>query len=99
MLRHAVRPLLALLSLLALTAPGGAVRAAEPSDVWEPAGPIATSAGMTAVATDPDDPKVVWLGSATTVWVSDDEGQTFHLVLQLSRASGLVRDTGSQPIE
>lgn len=67
--------------------------------VWEPAGPIATSSGMTAVATDPDDPKVVWLGSASSVWVSDDEGQNFHLVLQLSRSSGLVRETGSQPVE
>lgn len=67
--------------------------------VWEPAGPVSTSAGMSAVATDPDDPKIVWIGSATSVWVSDDEGQTFHLVLQLSRASGLVRETGSQPTE
>lgn len=66
---------------------------------WEPAGPIATSTGMTAVATDPDDPKVVWLGSASSVWVSDDDGQTFHLVLQLSRSSGLVRETGSAPVE
>ena len=84
MLRHAVRPFIAVLSVLAPGAIGGAVHAAEPSEVCEPAGPIATSAGMTAVATDPDDPKVVWLGSATTLWVSDDEGQTFHLVLQLS---------------
>jgi len=76
----------------------GAARAADPQ-VWEPAGPIATSVGMTAVATDPDNPKVVWLGSATTVWVSEDEGKTFHLVLQLARAAGLVRDTGSQPTE
>jgi len=67
--------------------------------VWEPAGPISTSAGMTAVATDPDAAKIVWIGSATTVWVSDDEGQTFHLVLQLSRASGLLRETGSQPAQ
>ena len=72
---------------------------ARTATVWEPAGPVSTSAGMTAVATDPDHPKVLWLGSATTVWVSDDEGQTFHLVLQLSRASGLLRETGSQPAE
>lgn len=93
MVRHAVTSLFAVLALTV------SARAEEAAEIWQPAGPIATSAGMSAVATDPDDPKVVWLGSASTVWVSEDEGQTFRLVLQLSRASGLLRETGSLPVE
>jgi len=84
---------------LALSAP---VWAAEPgpattraSDlVWEPIGPVTTSAGMTAVATDPEDTRVIWVGSATSVWVSEDGGTSWNLVLQLSRASGLAREAG-----
>lgn len=93
MVRLAVPSLCTLLVALA----AGAVPArAEPAgEVWEPAGPVSTSTGMTAVASDPDNPKVVWIGSATTVWVSDDEGASFSLVLQLSRASGMVRENGT----
>jgi len=85
--------------VVALAAVAVPARAARITEVWEPAGPVSTSVGMSAVATDPDNPKVVWLGSATTVWVSEDEGANFTLVLQLSRVSGLTRDTGSQPVE
>jgi len=89
-----------LCTLLVALAAGAVPARAEPvGEVWEPAGPVSTSAGMTAVASDPDNPKVVWIGSATTVWVSDDEGASFSVVLQLSRASGMVRDTGSEPAE
>lgn len=94
---HVVRVALLVLTGLGVTA--WCRSEARAQLAWEPAGPIATSAGMTAVATDPDDPKVVWLGSASSVWVSDDDGQTFHLVMQLSRSSGLIRETGSQPVE
>ncbi len=85
--------------VLALAAVVVPARAERVNEVWEPVGPVSTSAGMSAVATDPDNPKLVWLGSATTVWVSEDEGASFNLVLQLSRASGLIRDTGSAPVE
>jgi ligand-binding sensor domain-containing protein len=94
-----VNPKALILACLALLAVGSAATSSYAQLAWEPAGPVSTSAGMTAVATDPDDPKVIWLGSASSVWVSEDDGQTFHLALQLSRASGLVRETGSQPID
>lgn len=67
--------------------------------VWEPIGPTTTSAGMTAVLTDPEDARVVWVGSLTSVWVSEDSGATWNLVLQLSRASGIVRENGEEPVE
>jgi hypothetical protein len=71
---------------------GGSARAQLSGQViWETGGPVATSSGMTAVVADPDLPKVAWIASATSVWVTDDEGQSFSLVLQLSRSSGLVR--------
>jgi hypothetical protein len=94
--RH--RFLLAII-VLASAAMVGVTSPVARAQTWEPAGPVATSSGMTAVATDPDNPKVVWLGSATSLWVSEDEGQSFHLVLQMSRLSGQVRETGSQPID
>jgi len=94
-----VNPKALLVACLALFTVGSTVTSARAQLAWEPVGPISTSVGMTAVATDPDDPKVIWLGSASSVWVSDDDGQSFNLVLQLSRASGLVRETGSQPID
>lgn len=73
-----------------------ATHAQGPNEVWEPAGPVSTSQGMTAVATDPEHPGVVWIGSASSVWVSEDDGQTFDLVLQLSRTAG-VREDNSDP--
>ncbi|MFT7579766.1 MAG: hypothetical protein ACI9MR_001432 [Myxococcota bacterium] len=58
---------------------------------WEPIGPVPTSVGFTAVASDPQDPRVVWIAGASSVWVSDDGGDTFSLVLQLSRAASVER--------
>ena len=62
---------------------------------WEPIGPVAGAGGMTAIATDPSNPKVLWIAGPTSVWVSEDGGATVRLVLQLSRAAGLGRATGS----
>jgi hypothetical protein len=62
---------------------------------WEPIGPVAGSGGMTAIATDPSSPRVLWIAGPTSVWVSEDGGATVRLVLQLSRAAGLGRATGS----
>lgn len=62
---------------------------------WEPIGPVAGAGGMTAIATDPSNAKVLWIAAPTSVWVSEDGGATVRLVLQLSRAAGLGRATGS----
>lgn len=62
--------------------------------VWEPVGPITSAVGFTAIATDPEDSRVIWVGGASSVWVSEDAGASWHLVLQLSRAAGLGRETG-----
>lgn len=90
---------LAVSSLLIIAAhlvSGSPTHAQGPGEVWEPAGPVSTSQGMTAVATDPELPGVVWIGSASSVWVSEDDGQTFDLVLQLSRTAG-VREDNTDP--
>ena len=63
--------------------------------VWEPVGPVPPSAGMTAVASDPVDPAIFWIASPSSVWVSDDGGESFSLVLQLSRANAIARETGA----
>lgn len=63
--------------------------------VWEPVGPVPMGDGMTAVESDPDDPNVFWIASASSVWVSDDGGESFRLVLQLSRATAIGRETGA----
>jgi|GEM_PF-3283831 len=36
--------------------------------------------GLTAVAVDPDDPKTVWVAGGGTIWVTDDEGDTWAVV-------------------
>ncbi len=53
-----------------------------------------SSVGMTAVASDPMDPRVLWMASGSSVWVSDDAGDTFSLVLQMSRAAAITREVG-----
>jgi len=96
MTRLAPVALALLVPLAALTsAPLGARAAAPRKDlVWEPIGPVATASGFTSVATDPEDSRVVWVGGTTSVWVSEDAGQTWNLVLHLARSSGLARETG-----
>ncbi|TNF38347.1 MAG: hypothetical protein EP329_00655 [Deltaproteobacteria bacterium] len=74
-----------------LLAGGGAAHA---ELVWEPIGPVPGTAGMTAVVSDPVDPQILWIASNSSVWVSDDAGDTFSLVLQLSRATAIERNTG-----
>ena len=72
----------------------GGASAARAELVWEPVGPVPRSAGMTAVASDPGDARIVWIASSSSVWVSDDAGDSFTLVLQLSRSTGIERETG-----
>ena len=93
MVRLAVASLMIFAAHL-LSVPQGHAQGA--GEVWEPAGPVSTSQGMTAVASDPEHPGVVWIGSASSVWVSEDDGQTFDLVLQLSRTAG-VREDNTDP--
>jgi len=61
---------------------------------WDPVGPVPSTAGMSAVVSDPVDPQILWIASSSSVWVSDDAGDTFSLVLQLSRATAIERNTG-----
>jgi hypothetical protein len=71
-----------IVTLLAMAAPAPEARAAL---VWDPAGPtVRLSVGMTAVLVDPTDPRIVWVGGDSSVWVSDDEGETWSLVLEMS---------------
>jgi len=80
----------------------GALLLATPASgqlAWEPIGPVAGSTGMTAVASDPADPRVLWVAGATSIWVSDDSGETFSLVLQLARVTGTVRELGAGEVE
>lgn len=62
--------------------------------VWQTVGPVPSTVGFTAVASDPANPQVVWIGGGASVWVSDSGGEHFALLLQLSRLSGSVRETG-----
>ncbi len=62
---------------------------------WEPMGPVPTSAGMTAVVSDPEDSRILWIASNASVWVSDDSGESFNLVLQLSRSAASTRLVGA----
>ena len=85
-------------AVLAIAALGicwlGATGAARAELVWEPVGPVPGTAGMGAVVSDPDDPRILWIASSSSVWVSDDAGDSFALVLQLSRATAIERETG-----
>jgi hypothetical protein len=72
----------------------GAPGSARAELVWEPVGPVPSTAGMTAVVSDPGDPQILWIASSSSVWVSDDAGDSFALVLQLSRATAIERESG-----
>lgn len=61
---------------------------------WEPMGPVPSSGGMTAIVSDPDDSRILWMASSASVWVSDDSGESFNLVLQLSRSAASTRLIG-----
>jgi hypothetical protein len=65
--------------------------------VWQQAGPPGAGDGLSAIAVDQDDPNVVYFAGASTVWVSDDGGETFNIVVQLGRA--LTRRTASSDSE
>ncbi len=64
---------------------------------WDPFGPVGNTDGLTAIAVDPDDPRVYWLAGTSSVWVTDDGGDTWSLVLHLSRSAGSSR--ASNPLE
>lgn len=65
--------------------------------MWQQAGPPGAGDGLSAIAVDQDDPNVVYFAGASTVWVSDDGGETFNIVVQLGRA--LTRRTTSDDSE
>ncbi len=72
--------------------------------VWEQSGPAAAEA-LTAVTTDPGDPRVVWVAGGRNVWVSDDAGDSWNLVLLIAQGTrerveevddGLALDDGDR---
>ncbi len=83
-----------LLTGVALSTLAGSAPPARADLVWEPVGPVPASVGMTAAASDPMDPRVLWMASGSSVWVSDDAGDSFSLVLQTSRAAAITREVG-----
>ena len=54
--------------------------------VWQESGPPGTGEGLSALLVDDDDPSVVYFAGGSTVWVSDDGGDTFTIVVQLGRS-------------
>jgi hypothetical protein len=64
---------------------------------WEPFGPVGNTDGFTAIAVDPANPKRFWIAGSSSVWVTDDAGETFSLVLHMSRSAGSSR--ASNPLE
>jgi hypothetical protein len=74
------------LGALAMVAAGlpGALRA---ELVWLRAAAVEAGArGLSAVATDPEDARVVWVAGGGRVFVSDDAGETWQIVLDLGRS-------------
>ena len=64
---------------------------------WDPFGPVGNTDGFTAIALDPTDPRVFWIAGSSSVWVTDDAGDTFTVVLHMSRSAGSGR--ASNPLE
>ncbi len=84
--------------VLGLWGPLSAAPAARAALVWDRVGPAVRGEGLTAVTTDPDDSSVAWVAGGGSVWVTDDAGATWSLVLTLPgrvgrRAGG---DTGDE---
>ena len=52
--------------------------------VWDQVGPANAAEGLSSLEFDPADPQILWVGGSGRVWVSDDGGTTFHLVLQIT---------------
>lgn len=76
-----------LTAALAVLLVGGAPREGFARLGWEPVTVVGARAGLTAVAVDPDDPRIVWVAGSGGVWVSDDAGDSWQLVLQLLQRS------------
>jgi len=55
-------------------------------------GPAVRGEGLTAVVADPDDPSVAWVAGDGGVWVTDDAGATWSLVLTLPGRVGRRAD-------
>ncbi len=54
--------------------------------VWQQAGPPGAGEGLSALAIDKDNPDLIYFAGNSTVWVSDDGGETFNIVVQLARS-------------
>ncbi len=51
--------------------------------IWDRASPTGDRGALLALATDAQDPNLVWVASDSRVWVSDDGGLAWYLVAQV----------------
>ncbi len=51
--------------------------------IWDRVTLSGARGGLTAVVVDPADPQIVWVAGGGSVWVSDDEGDTWSLAAHL----------------
>ena len=54
--------------------------------VWQQAGPPGAGEGLSALIIDEDDPNIIYFAGESTVWVSDDGGESFNIIIQLARS-------------
>lgn len=73
-LSHLISAAVCLVVLL-LAAPAGAEM------VWDESGPPEQRGGLHAIALDPDDSEIVWVIDQSRVWVTDDGGSTWQVVM------------------
>jgi hypothetical protein len=82
MARYSLGLLLAVILLVGASWPSVAFSAW----VWQQAGPVGSTDGLTAIAIDPDDPQLVYFAAGSTIWISDDGGDTFRIVANHGRS-------------
>ena len=91
-----------LVGLLCAAAAALVPRDAQAARVWDRATPADLVGGLEAVASHPSDPKIWWVSDGSKVWVTDDGGDSYGLVLRAAgarRARGQVRDSQAEPEE
>jgi hypothetical protein len=75
-------------AIVALTASWCLMDSARAARVWDRATPTDLVGGLESIVSHPTDPKVWWVSDGSRVWVTDDGGDSFGLVL---RATGARR--------
>jgi hypothetical protein len=82
--------LVALFMFLSMSGDAQAVRA------WDRATPTDLVGGLEAVAAHPTDPKIWWVSDGARVWVTDDGGDSFGLVLRATGANRFEREAAER---